>query len=141
MATPHPSRPHRWLFITLGFLLVGLGALGVVLPVLPTTIFLILAAACFARSSERWHQWLLNNRIFGPTIRDWETRRCIPKSVKLIAIGAMAAVGCSSIIFALETTLARVLTTLLIFTGLATVWWIPTCQCLDARNESDGEET
>jgi uncharacterized membrane protein YbaN (DUF454 family) len=65
---------------------VGLGALGVVLPLLPTTPFLLLAAACFARGSERFLQWLMQHRIFGPTIRSWRARRALPPGVKGKAI-------------------------------------------------------
>ena len=64
-------------WFALGFLALGLGALGVVLPLLPTTPFVLLAAFAFARSSERWHAWLLNHRIFGPIITDWREHGAI----------------------------------------------------------------
>ena len=60
------------LYKGLGLFFVGLGAAGALLPVLPTTPFLILAASCFAKSSDKWYRWLLNNKQFGPAIRDWE---------------------------------------------------------------------
>ena len=70
-----------YLVMALGFLFVGIGAVGIVLPVLPTTPFLLLAAGCFAQSSERWHAWLINTRLFGGLIRDWEEHRCIARQV------------------------------------------------------------
>jgi uncharacterized protein len=62
----------RAAYLSLGFISLAIGALGVFLPVLPTTPFVIVAAFCFSRGSEAWHQWLLQNRMFGPGLRDWE---------------------------------------------------------------------
>ena len=82
-----------------GFLFVGLAAVGAVLPVLPTTPFLLVAAACFARSSTRFYDWLLANRVFGPLIRDWRETRSIAKPVKVAAIVMIGLVGGSSVVF------------------------------------------
>ncbi|MDY2940961.1 MAG: YbaN family protein [Varibaculum sp.] len=62
----------RYLFMGLGFLFVGLAGLGVFLPLIPTTPFLLLAVFFFARSSQRWQNWLLNHRIFGQYLRDYQ---------------------------------------------------------------------
>ncbi|MEM7706410.1 MAG: YbaN family protein [Pseudomonadota bacterium] len=124
---PKPSRYPRWLFLGLGFTFVGIAMVGVVLPVLPTTPFLILAAACFARSSERWHAWLLRNQTFGPLIVAWERDRCIPRRAKAAAFTVMAIVGTSSIVFALDSMAARLGTAALVAVGLITVSMIPTC--------------
>jgi uncharacterized membrane protein YbaN (DUF454 family) len=113
--------------IALGFTFVALGAVGVVLPLLPTTPFLILAAACFARSSERWHNWLLNNPTFGPMIRRWETQRCVSRSTKGVAIASMVLVGGTSLLFALESNPARIAGLILLGVGLLVVLRIPTC--------------
>jgi hypothetical protein len=90
------------LLIGAGFLFVALAALGAVLPVLPTTPFLLLAAACFARSSPRFYDWLLRNKLFGPLIREWRATRSIPLRAKGVAIVMIAAVGGSSAIFFLS---------------------------------------
>ncbi len=76
----------RWLCLAVGWLCVFLGMVGLVLPLLPTTPFLLAAAACFARSSERFYRWLLANRTFGPVIRDWRTHRALTRQVKRKAL-------------------------------------------------------
>lgn len=86
------ARPWtRFVLISAGSLCVGLGILGVFLPVLPTTPFLLLAAACYARSSPRFYRCLLENRFCGPLIEEWRAHRAIPYRTKLSAIGLMAA--------------------------------------------------
>lgn len=89
------------LYKPLGFFFVGLAALGAFLPLLPTTPFLLLAAACFAKSSERWHQWLLNNRTFGPIIKRWEQNRCVSKITKTVSISSIIVFGGYAMLFAL----------------------------------------
>ena len=67
----------RSIFLGLGFLMVALGMIGAVVPLMPTTIFLIAAAACFARSSPRFEAWLLDHSHFGPILRDWRANGAI----------------------------------------------------------------
>jgi uncharacterized membrane protein YbaN (DUF454 family) len=81
----HGSPVVRWALILLGWCFVALGTIGVFLPILPTTPFLLLAAACFVRGSERVHRWLLSTRPFGPIIREWRASRTIPLRAKRIA--------------------------------------------------------
>lgn len=81
----------RPLWLAAGVISVALGLVGVALPLLPTTPFMILAAACFARSSPRLHDWLWTHRLFGPAIRDWHHHRAIPAVAKRAALAAMAA--------------------------------------------------
>lgn len=73
---------HKNLLIILGWFFVLLGAIGVLLPVLPTTPFLVLALALFAKSSPRFHQMLLNNRWFGGILRQWEESKTVSRSIK-----------------------------------------------------------
>lgn len=76
----------RGVFFTCGLLFLILGFVGAFLPVLPTTPFLILAAACFARSSRKLERWLLDHPRFGPTLRDWRERGAIPRKAKLLSL-------------------------------------------------------
>jgi hypothetical protein len=77
----------REILIGLGFASVGMGVLGIVLPLLPTTPFLLLAAYLFARSSGRWHRWLLNHRTLGPYVHAFRNRTGLTRTQKL-RIGA-----------------------------------------------------
>jgi len=92
MAEPLPeSRPFmRGIWLVLGLIATAAGLIGAVLPLLPTTPFLILAAACFARSNERLNRWLRDHPQFGPMIAEWEAHRVIPPRAKLISSTAMA---------------------------------------------------
>ncbi len=80
----------RHLYLVLGLGFVALGFVGAFLPLLPTVPFLILAAACFARSNERLNRWLRDHPRFGPMIAEWEAHRVIPPRAKLISSTAMA---------------------------------------------------
>lgn len=75
----------------LGVAFVGLGFVGAFLPLLPTTPFLLLALACFARSSPAIHDWLINHRLLGPYIVDWERDRSIPFGAKITSVVMMSA--------------------------------------------------
>lgn len=77
---------QRTILIIIGWLAVALGTLGVVLPLLPTTPFILLAAWCFARSSPRFHQWLLYRSWFGGYLRHWQRYRAMPTGAKPRAI-------------------------------------------------------
>jgi uncharacterized membrane protein YbaN (DUF454 family) len=95
-----PKRTGRILFFLAGSLSLSLGAIGVVLPVLPTTPFLILAAFCFARSSERAHAWLLANRVFGSQLQGYLDGRGISWRIKAGALVFLwAAIGVSVVMF------------------------------------------
>ena len=76
-----------------GLFFVGLAILGAALPLLPTTPFLLVAAACFAKSSPYLHNLLLQNKVFGPLIFHWQESRSIPKRAKVIAIISMILAG------------------------------------------------
>lgn len=88
-ATPHRSRLVRGLLWVAGSVSLLLGLIGVVLPGLPTTPFILLAAACYAKASPRLHAWLLNHRLTGPMLRDWETNRSLTRRTKTIAVVSM----------------------------------------------------
>lgn len=117
------------MYLTLGFIFVGLATLGAFLPVLPTTPFLIVAAACFARSSKKWHQWLLNNPTFGPTIRNWEEKRCMSRKCKVLALSVIFVCGVYSAGFAVDQIHLRVTAAVLVLAGMIFVGRIKVCEC------------
>jgi uncharacterized protein len=85
----HDSRLVRLACLVAGMLALALGLIGIVVPVLPTTPFVLLAAACFARGSQRLHDALLAHRVAGPIIHEWQTYRAMPRRVKRVAYGLM----------------------------------------------------
>lgn len=91
----------RPLWTVLGLSALCLGFAGLVLPLLPTTPFMLLAAACFAKSSPRLHDWLVTHRLFGPAIRDWREYRAISRRAKRMALLAMAAAFGLSVVLGL----------------------------------------
>lgn len=85
-----------------GIILVILGILGIFLPLLPTTPFLLLAAACFARSSPKLYQWLLNHRYLGNYIKNYRQNKGIPIGTKIVSITVLWLVIGYSSLFAVE---------------------------------------
>ena len=81
-----PNRAAGVLLKTAGTLSLIIGGVEIILPLLPTTPFLLLAAVCYAKSSERWYHWLLTNRWFGEYIRNWHEGRGIPRKTKILTI-------------------------------------------------------
>lgn len=90
---PYERKPlsGRWRIVlkVIGVILVPIGVAGVILPVLPGVPVLILAAACFSRSSPRFERWLVNHPRFGPGIIAWRERGAIPRRAKILAISMM----------------------------------------------------
>ena len=84
------SRAARGGYLLLGLLFLALGVIGAFLPVMPTTIFIILAAWSFGKSSPRLEKWLLDHRIFGPPLRAWRAEGAIPTLAKIVAVTSMA---------------------------------------------------
>jgi len=85
------AKPYlRPLLISFGWLCVVLGVIGAVTPGLPTTIFIIMAAWAFSRSSRRFHDWIYSHRMFGPILHNWESHRVIPRKAKVMAVGMMS---------------------------------------------------
>lgn len=104
---PLAPLPVRMVLMAVGFVSLGLGIVGLVLPVLPTTPFVLLASVCFARSSPRFHAWLLNARLFGPLIRNWDESRSFSKRAKTSAVASIAIVGGGSAFWIVEPLWAR----------------------------------
>ena len=83
----------RPLWMVAGALAFLVGFVGIFLPLLPTTPFVLLAAFCFARGSERWERWLLGHPRWGPMVRDWRSQRAVPLRAKQLAT-VMMSVSC-----------------------------------------------
>lgn len=81
---------YRLALIALGVVCVALGAIGLVVPGMPGTVFLLVALWAFSRSSERFHLWLWNHRMLGPPLRNWHRHRVIAPKTKAVAVGTMA---------------------------------------------------
>lgn len=116
---------NLWTGLGLCFLL--LAAVGVVVPLLPTTPFVLLAAGCFARSSPRLHRWLLNSTLFGPSLHHWEQHRCLSCRVKRVALGSMLLVGGTSLLLVQPRGWVQALALLGLATGCAAVLALRTC--------------
>ena len=100
MAALRP-RWQRWVWLFCGLLCLITGVAGIVLPLLPTTPFVLLAAFCFSRGSARYEQWLLTHPRFGPMVRDWRAHRALPLRAKQLA------------------------TVMMTVSSIASWWWLP----------------
>lgn len=119
---------RQGLYKIAGFLSLGVAILGIFLPLLPTTPLLLLAAACFSRSSERWHRWLLKHRLFGPLIHEWQQNRCMPRRAKVSAVMLMLLFGGYAVGFAVEELWIRLVAISLLVIGLLAVLRVPSCR-------------
>jgi len=92
----------RAILITSGTIFLGLGLIGIFIPILPTTPFLLLAAACYARSSQRFYNWLMNNKWFGNYIKNYREGRGIPLKFKILTISLLWLTILNSIYFVIN---------------------------------------
>ena len=115
------------MLVAAGFIFFGLGVAGVFLPLLPTTPFLLLAAACFARSSERFYRWLLGNRWFGAYVRNYREGRGVPARVKVFSIALLWVAILLSAVFVVSNLVVRVVLLAIAVGSLElAVPWMPT---------------
>ncbi|MDR0808418.1 MAG: YbaN family protein [Gemmobacter sp.] len=124
----------RPLWLVAGLAFAGIGIVGIVVPLLPTTPFMILAAACFARSSPRLHDWLWHHRVFGPAIRDWREHRAIPPVAKRASVAAMAAAFGISLILGVKGWVLLAQAVVLMVMG-GWIWSRPSPPPTDAERE------
>ena len=113
----------RYLLIGLSFIFLAIGVIGIFLPVLPTTPFILLSAFLYARSSTRFYNWIMNHKIMGPPLRQWKTDRSIPKKAKILAITMIAITIIPSALFIIPILAVKIL---LIAIGLAVSIYIGT---------------
>ena len=109
------------LLLLLGFIFVGLGFIGIIVPGMPTTVFMILAAACFAKSSPKFEQWILDLPGIGRLVQDHRNGLGMPQKSKAIAITMMVLAVTLSIIFAITSTLVQILVG---GVGIIGVWYV-----------------
>ena len=105
--TKNPIAKILW--ILLGSFFVMIGAIGAVVPGLPTTVFLILAAACYIRSSQKLYDWLIKNKTFGPYLKDYREGKGMPKNAKILAVSMIIIFAGYAVIFAIEDLAIRIL--------------------------------
>ncbi|MDH2273184.1 YbaN family protein [Moraxella porci] len=86
----HKNTLMRGVFFGLGVVFLALGLIGVVVPGMPTTVFVLLAGYCWARSSQRFYEYLLSHQVFGKILTDWQERRAMPRFAKYLAWAMMA---------------------------------------------------
>ena len=111
----------RVMWIFLGSLFVTLGTIGVFVPGLPTTVFLIIAAACYIRSSEKLYNWLISNKTFGPLIKDYREGKGMPKKAKVLALSMITIFAGSSSIFLIDNPPIQILLGIL---GIIGFWYV-----------------
>lgn len=104
-----PRMIIRWLWIIAGSISLALGIIGIFLPLLPTTPFLLLTAACYARGSERLHNWLLNNKMFGKYIRNYREGKGIPARSKVFALTLLWATIGFSILYVIPILIVQII--------------------------------
>ena len=100
---------QRIILIIIGTLFVALGLIGILLPLLPTTPFLLAAAACYAKSSDRLYNWLLNNRWFGTYIRNWREGKGLPLRTKILALSLLFLTIGYSVLYVVPLLVIRIL--------------------------------
>lgn len=109
MILSQKNRLSRLALIVSGTFFLGLGIIGIFLPLLPTTPFILLAASCYARSSKRLYNWLLNNRWFGSYIKNYREGKGVPYKIKILSVSFLWIVIGYSIIFVVNVLFVRII--------------------------------
>lgn len=125
------NRLLRWILIITGTFLVGIGILGIFLPLLPTTIFFILAAVCYARSSEKFYVWLMHNRYFGKYIRNYKMGNGMTLASKIVSITLLWTAILISAFYGVENFYIRILLILIAVGVTIHLLWIKTSKNLN----------
>lgn len=140
MTVRHVAR--RWLWFCLGWLAVAVGGVGLVVPGLPTTVFFILAAAAFSRSSPRFERWVLDLPRIGPLVRDHRAGLGMPRRAKVFAIGGIVGVSALSVALTVDQPLVAVLVASLAAFGAGYVGLrVPTREVVLAQRAANDRPT
>jgi uncharacterized membrane protein YbaN (DUF454 family) len=103
-----PSSLRKVTFVVAGTISLGLGTIGIFLPILPTTPFLLLSAACYYKGSERMHRWLLNNKLFGSYIRNYKEGKGISQAGKILTLFLLWITICLSAFYLVDNCLIQI---------------------------------
>lgn len=117
------SRTGRYAMIGLAMFFLLLGFIGVFTPIMPTMPFVLLSAVCFARSSPRFYNWLMNHQWFGPSLRDWKTTGGIRRKNKILAISLLGFTMTPTVVFIIPIMGVKILMTVI---GLTVAAFIAT---------------
>jgi len=128
------SNLSRWVLIITGSFFMGLGILGIFLPLLPTTPFLLIAAACYIRSSEKFYNWLINNKWLGNYIKNYIEGKGVPLKVKVLSISLLWITIGYSVVFVVRIFLIRVI---LILIAIGVTIHILSIRSLKQRKRDD----
>lgn len=132
------GRLTRGVWFAGGWVAVGIGSIGIIVPGLPTTVFFIIAAACFSRSSPRFEQWVLTRPGIGPMVRDYRAGLGMPRAAKVAAISSIAVVCSLSAFLAFSSWGLRAGVLALGAVGIAFIlWWVPTRETVLLAREAD----
>lgn len=121
-------------YLTSGIVSLILGIAGIFLPLLPTTCFILLAAFCFSKSSERLYRYLIQHPLFGPSIKEWQEHGIIPMRIKIIASGMMLLSVSYPLLFIDFSLAIKLVTTASIIAALIFIWSRPS---ITGENQSD----
>ncbi len=117
------QRSKKIIYLSFGIAFVLMAIIGIFLPLIPTTPFLLLSAYCFSRSSEKYYQWLLNHRIFGPIITDWNKYGVVSVKSKIIAVSMIIALFSYSLIYVEVAPIVKIIISLI---GLSVITFLLT---------------
>ena len=125
-AKKHSSRHVRFILVVIGTIALALGIIGIILPLLPTTPFLLLATACYARSSDRFYNGLMANRVLGPPIKEWRDYRSVTKKTKFSSIIIITISFGVTILFVLANPVPRIILSVVALAFIVILLLLPT---------------
>jgi uncharacterized protein len=134
------TRVTRWLWFAAGWIAVGVGSIGIVVPGLPTTVFFIVAAACFSRSSPRFEQWVLTRPGVGPMVRDYRAGLGMPRRAKVAAVASIAFVCGVSAVVARDRSWLSAMIAAAGAVGVAWILWRVPTRADGGRAQPDGSD-